>query len=195
MWAVYRARHRRLDRLVALKVLRPPAGGPADEAAFAERFGREARVLAKLDHPHIVRIHDFGQSSTQPPLCYLVLEYVDGPNLRELLRAGTLAPRDVLELVPQLCAALQAAHDVGVVHRDIKPENIIVDVQGRVRVADFGLAKLRGDAYLSLGLTRTDQVVGTLHYMAPEQLQGSRGVDRGSRLASCCSRRCRAGCA
>lgn len=183
MGTVYRARHRKLDRLVAIKVLEPPAG-VADAAAFTERFEREARVLASLDHPHIVRIHDFGRTGEPLELNYLVLEYVEGANLRDLLKAGKLSPREVLELVPQICEGLQAAHRMGVVHRDVKPENILVDAEGRVRIADFGLAKISVDEPTGLGLTRTSQTFGTYHYMAPEQLRGASGVDHRADLYS-----------
>ncbi|MEM1450727.1 MAG: protein kinase [Planctomycetota bacterium] len=185
MGAVYRARHRKLDRMVAIKVLRPDAAGIVeDAAAFAERFEREARVLAKLDHPNIVRIHDYGQSGGDTPFFYLVLEYVEGATLRDLLSQGRLSAREALDLAPQICDALQAAHDVGVVHRDVKPENILVDAAGRVRIADFGLAKLRGADPTAMGITRTDQVFGTAHYMAPEQMRASGQVDHRADLFS-----------
>ncbi len=98
------------------------------------------------------------------------MEYVDGVNLRQAMRAGQLTPAEALRIVPQLCEALQFAHDEGVVHRDIKPENILLDKRGRVKVADFGLAKLLGQSAVDTGLTGTQQVMGTMHYMAPEQL-------------------------
>jgi predicted Ser/Thr protein kinase len=170
MGAVFRARQRRLDRLVALKVL-PRALGR--QAGFAERFAREARALARLSHPGIVTVHDHGQADG---LSYLVMEYVDGVNLRELLRQGPLEPAKALAIARELCEALQYAHDEGVVHRDIKPENVLVDSRGRVKVADFGLAKLTGGAGDVL-LTRSDQVMGTPHYMAPEQLERPAEVD------------------
>lgn len=187
MGTVYRARHRKLDRMVAIKVLLPPAAAgasAAEAAAFTERFEREARVLARLDHPNIVRIHDFGTMPEPLGLHYLVLEYVEGANLRDLLRDGRLTPREVLELVPQICEGLQAAHRVGVIHRDIKPENILVDADGHVRIADFGLAKMSEGELTGLGLTRTSQTFGTLHYMAPEQVRGAGGVDHRADLYS-----------
>src|SRR5581483_10514136 len=121
MGAVYKARRPRLDRLVALKILPPQAGG---DPGFAERFTREARALARLNHPQIVAIYEFGQTGA---LHYLVMEYVEGANLREIERAGRLAPDQALAIVPQICAALQYAHQEGIVHRDIKPENILLD--------------------------------------------------------------------
>jgi hypothetical protein len=105
------------------------------------------------------------------------MEYVDGANLRQLMRDGKLSPREALALVPQLCEALQAAHEEGVVHRDVKPENILIDRRGRAKVADFGLAKIAGRPAGDVSLTAPEQAVGTLHYMAPEQVRGARAVD------------------
>jgi predicted Ser/Thr protein kinase len=167
---VYRARHLGLDRLVALKVLRPSL---AKDPAFAERFEREARALASLDHRGIVGIHDFGRAGDW---FYLTLEYIEGASLRDLLTTGRLGLRDVLALVPQLCDALQYAHDHRVVHRDIKPENILVGEDGRVCIADFGLAKLLGQGP-EIGLTQSRTAVGTPIYMAPEQVLGAVAVD------------------
>jgi predicted Ser/Thr protein kinase len=171
MGIVYKARQVGLDRLVALKVLPPEVGR---DPAFAERFGREARALARLHHPGIVTIYDFGQSGG---LYYLVMEFVDGVNLRQLLRDGQLKPEEALRIVPQLCEALQYAHDEGIVHRDIKPENILLDRKGRVRVADFGLVKLLGRKPADFTLTAAEQVMGTPHYMAPEQVERPLDVD------------------
>src|ERR1039458_4484976 len=138
MGAVYQARQKELDRIVALKILPPGIG---QDAAFAERFTREAKALAKLNHPGIVTLYEFGRADG---LFYFLMEYVDGVSLRQLLNAGRVSPREALAIVPQICDALQYAHDQGIVHRDIKPENILLDRRGRVKVADFGLAKLVG---------------------------------------------------
>ena len=135
MGAVYKARQKELDRLVALKILPPGIG---DDPAFAERFTREARALARLNHPGIVTLHDFGQADG---LLYLLMEFVDGVNLRQLLAGQRVAPREALAIVPQICDALQFAHDQGIVHRDIKPENILLDRRGRVKIADFGIGQ------------------------------------------------------
>jgi serine/threonine-protein kinase len=170
MGAVYKARQRSLDRLVALKILTPAR---ARDGAFAERFTREARALARLNHPHIVDVYDFGEAGG---VFFVLIEYVDGVNLRQAMQAGGLSPRDALSIVPQICEALQFAHDEGVVHRDIKPENILLDQRGQVKIADFGLAKLL-DQEAGGTLTDTHQVMGTLRYMAPEQMEGSREVD------------------
>src|SRR6266446_8717655 len=124
MGAVYKARQKQLDRLVALKILPPGIG---DEAAFAGRFTREARALAKLNHPNVVTLYEFGQTNG---LFFFLMEFVDGVNLRQLLQAGRVAPREALAIVPQICDALQYAHDHGIVHRDIKPENILLDRKG-----------------------------------------------------------------
>jgi serine/threonine protein kinase len=222
MGAVYKARQKELDRVVALKILPPGIG---IDPAFAGRFAREARALAKLNHPGIVTLYEFGQvqnaigarlwSQTQPqrvdntestgkianaaagashtaaPLFFFLMEFVDGVNLRQLLHAGRIAPREALAIVPQICDALQFAHDQGIVHRDIKPENILLDRRGRVKVADFGLAKLVGaDALVvpPLGgpdrlkpglqtLTDAGKVMGTPNYMAPEQREHPDAVD------------------
>jgi len=171
MGAVYKARQRALDRVVAVKILPPEVGA---DPAFAERFAREAQALARLGHQHIVSVYDFGVAGD---LYYFIMEYVDGANLRQLIHAGNLNPAEALAIVPQICDALQFAHDEGVVHRDIKPENILVDKRGRVKIADFGLARLLGAGAPEVSLTGTNQVLGTLHYMAPEQIQGLRSVD------------------
>ncbi len=171
MGVVYKARQPKLDRLVALKIL------PLDSAqdpAFAERFTREARALAMLSHPNIVAVYDFGEVDG---LYYFLMEYVDGLNLRQILRSRHLQPDDALKLVPQICDALQYAHDEGVVHRDIKPENILLDKKGRIKIADFGLAKLLTRTPADYTLTGAYQVMGTPHYMAPEQMLTPLAVD------------------
>jgi tRNA A-37 threonylcarbamoyl transferase component Bud32 len=170
MGMVYKARQPRLDRIVALKILPVES---AQHPSFAERFGREAKALAKLNHPGIVDVYDFGQTGQY---YYFVMEYVDGMNLRSLLSNQTVTPRQALELVVQICTALQYAHDEGVVHRDIKPENILLNKKGQVKIADFGLAKLLGTAP-DTALTMSQAAMGTLNYMAPEQRQNAQGVD------------------
>lgn len=182
MGAVYRARQKELDRVVALKLLPPDIGR---DLSFAERFTREARALAKLNHSGIVTLYEFGRADG---LYFFLMEFVDGVNLRQLLEAGRLSPREALAIVPQICDALQYAHDQGIVHRDIKPENILLDRQGRVKVADFGLAKLVGardqkssdtPASMVTGtiLTEAGKVMGTPQYMAPEQRERPTEVD------------------
>src|SRR5262245_25735399 len=171
MGIVYKARQPRLDRLVALKILPEEAGR---DPAFAERFAREARALARLSHPGVVAVYDFGQGDGR---YYLLMEFVDGVNLRHLLREGRLKPEEALKIVPQVCEALQYAHEQGVVHRDIKPENILLDRKGHVKIADFGLAKLLGQKAAASALTGSRQVMGTPHYIAPEQIERPQTVD------------------
>jgi serine/threonine protein kinase/capsular polysaccharide biosynthesis protein len=184
MGAVYKARQPNLDRIVALKILPPTAG---TDPGFAVRFNREARALARLNHPNIVTVHDFGQVSGGPgepppagpaPLHYLIMEFVDGGNLRQIEQAGRLTPEQALAIVPQICEALQFAHGEGIVHRDIKPENILLDKRGRVKITDFGIAKILGlTSAEEAPLTGARDVVGTPHYMAPEQIEKPRTVD------------------
>ncbi|HXI68763.1 MAG TPA: DUF4019 domain-containing protein [Verrucomicrobiae bacterium] len=198
MGAVYKARQKQLDRVVALKILPPGIG---NDPAFAERFAREARALAKLNHPGIVTLYEFGSTAGHQPsalnsqLFYFLMEFVDGVNLRQLLHAGRISAREALAIVPQICDALQFAHDQGIVHRDIKPENILMDRRGRVKVADFGLAKIVGDPLTrpahtlspaggedrgegaAPALTDAGKVMGTPQYMSPEQTAAPGEVD------------------
>ncbi|MCE9614725.1 MAG: protein kinase [Lentisphaerae bacterium] len=161
--AVYRARQPALNRLVALKILREPSGGPLE---FRERFRREAQAMASLNHPNIVAVHDFGEAGGMP---YLVMELVAGTDLRRLMASRRLTPREALNIALALCDALEAAHARGIVHRDIKPANILINDGGHVKVADFGLAKLAGEAHPDRALTSHAQTMGTPYYMAPEQ--------------------------
>jgi predicted Ser/Thr protein kinase len=170
MGAVYKARQPALDRIVALKILPPET---VSGSAFVERFNREARALAKLSHPNIVAVHEFGQVNGLP---FFLMEFVDGLNLRQLEQAGKLSPQQALQIVPQICEALQFAHDEGIVHRDIKPENILMDKRGRVKIADFGIAKILG-AGRDVAITETQGAIGTPHYMAPEQMEKPTTVD------------------
>jgi tRNA A-37 threonylcarbamoyl transferase component Bud32 len=171
MGVVYKARQPALDRLVALKILPKRMATDPD---FQNRFIREAKALASLNHPNIVSVYDFGADAG---LFFFAMEFVDGTNLRQILRDKTLKPEQALKIVPQLCDALEFAHAEGVVHRDIKPENILLDKKGRVKIADFGLAKLTGADSQHANLTMTNMVMGTPHYMAPEQVENPKGVD------------------
>ncbi|HKK17436.1 MAG TPA: serine/threonine-protein kinase [Opitutales bacterium] len=161
MGVVYKARQKALDRLVAIKIL---AGEWQGEAGFKARFETEAKLLAQLSHSNIVTVHDFGNTED---LFYIVMEFIDGVNLRDLLREGKMEPEQALAVVPTICEALEYAHEKGVVHRDIKPENILLDRDGRVKIADFGIASLVG---------AEGERSGTPPYMAPEQAGGV--VDR-----------------
>jgi hypothetical protein len=156
---------------VALKIL-PPAD--ALSADFIARFTREAQSLAKLTHPNIVAIYEFGESGG---LYYFSMEYVDGVNLRALLAEKKVTAKQALAIVPHVCDALIYAHEEGIVHRDIKPENILIDKKGRVKIADFGLAKLLRRESLDLTLTATGVMLGTVRYMAPEQMDKPETVD------------------
>ncbi len=169
MGVVYKGRQPFLDRTVAIKVIRPDLG---NEDQWQQRFLHEARSLAKLLHPYIVTVFDFGKAGD---LCYFVMEYVEGKSLRELLAGKAVTTRDVLDFVPQVGEALQHAHEQGVVHRDVKPENIIVDRRNRVRLVDFGLAKLFGPRVQPS--PDDESIAGTLGYMAPEQLLMPEKVD------------------
>ena len=172
MGAVYKARQKQLNRFVALKILPPGIGS---EPAFAERFTREAQALARLNHPGIVTLYEFGETSGQ---FYFLMEFVDGVNLRQLLAGRRVSAREALAIVPQICDALQFAHDQGIVHRDIKPENILMDQKGRVKIADFGLSKLLEPGPLDVQLTQSNQIMGTMHYMAPEQFENPLKTDQ-----------------
>jgi len=176
MGRVYKVRQPNLDRMAALKVLPPEY---ARDPAWVERFTREARALARLNHPNIVQVYDVGQTSSGPdsaPLCWLLMEYVDGVTLRQVQRTGGLSAREALALVPKLCDALQYAHEKGVLHRDIKPENILLDSAGTAKIADFGLAKL-GGTHPAPTLTLAGARLGTAAYMAPEQIESPADVD------------------
>ncbi|MEO2017241.1 MAG: serine/threonine-protein kinase [Fuerstiella sp.] len=170
MGAVYKARQEGLDRVVAIKILPEEFG---HDVKFALRFTREARTLAKLTHPNIVSVYEFGNVEDT---YYFLMEYVEGSTLRDVM-ARQLAPEHALAIVPHLCDALQYAHDKGVVHRDVKPENILMSLDGSVKIADFGLSRIRGNESQQDLLTATHQVMGTPRYMAPEQLEGMHGVD------------------
>ena len=135
------------------------------DAKFAERFAHEAQALAALNHPNIVTIHDFGQAGG---FYFLLMEFVDGVNLRQAMKAGRFTPEQALAIVPPICEALQYAHEHGIVHRDIKPENLLLDREGRVKIADFGIAKMLGAEPASNEVTLAS-AAGTPQYTAPEQ--------------------------
>ena len=178
MGVVYKARQIVLDRVVALKIL-PPADAFSPD--FVERFRREARSLAKLNHPNIVNVYDFGETGG---LYYIIMEFVDGANLRQLFQTRKLTSAEALAIVPKICDALQYAHEEGLVHRDIKPENLLIDKKGRVKIADFGLAKLLRREPLDMTLTLSGTALGTLRYMAPEQMDKPETVDHRADLYS-----------
>ncbi len=171
MGFVFKARQPNLDRMVALKLLPDRLGRDPE---FAERFNREGKFLARLNHPNIVSVHDFGRTAD---FYFLTMEFVDGVNLRQAMQAGRFSPAEALAIVPQICGALQYAHGQGVLHRDIKPENILLDGKGGVKIADFGIAKMIGEERASITLTQAGARLGTPQYMAPEQLERPNDVD------------------
>ncbi|MDO8667240.1 MAG: serine/threonine-protein kinase, partial [Gemmatimonadales bacterium] len=177
MGAVYLARERALERLVAIKVLPPDM---ATDAESRERFRREARTAAKLTHPNIVPLHTFGEAEG---MLYFVMGYVRGESLGERMhREGKLPPEDVRRILGELADALDYAHRQGVIHRDIKPDNVLLeDESGRPMLTDFGVAKARATGAT---LTEAGAVVGTPHYMSPEQASGARDLDGRSDLYS-----------
>ena len=181
MGTVYLAEDPMLKRRLAIKVVR--AVGEERDLAL-ERFKREAEVSAQLNHPNIVTLYEFGRTDG---LYFFLMEFVNGVNLRQLMAGGRISTREALAIVPEICDALQFAHDQGIVHRDIKPENILIDRRGRVKVTDFGLAKIVADtgaeaegAGESAGapeLTEAGKTMGTPQYMSPEQIQAPGEVD------------------
>jgi eukaryotic-like serine/threonine-protein kinase len=183
MGEVYRARDSRLDRIVAVKVL--PASFAAD-ADRLRRFEQEARSVAALNHPNILAVHDIGTHDGSP---YMVCELLEGETLRERLRGGVLSTRKATEIAIQIAEGLATAHDKGIVHRDLKPENIFLTKDGRVKILDFGLAKIarigseqnaaQTLTSVDVALTEAGQVLGTAGYMSPEQIRGM-GVDHRS---------------
>ena len=169
MGRVYRARNVALDRVVALKTLAPLFA--ADEG-FVRRFQKEARAAARLNHPNIVQIYDFG---CEEGVYFLAMEYVDGSSLRALLKKFRFRERDALLVMRHTVAALAVAHAEGIVHRDIKPDNIMLTAKGdKVKLVDLGIAKTLGE---DQSLTQTGQAVGTPEYIAPEQIRGLRDID------------------
>jgi serine/threonine protein kinase len=193
MGVVFKARQPKLDRFVALKILFSEL---AEKPAFAERFAREGRLLAQLNHPNIIAVYDYGESNG---MYYLIMEYVDGVNLRQAMRSERLTPEQAFALVARICDALQFAHEENVLHRDIKPENILLDIKGRVKIADFGLASVTckiatesftpctplapenplptNTSHKEVKFTQTGQILGTPNYMSPEQFESADQID------------------
>jgi tRNA A-37 threonylcarbamoyl transferase component Bud32 len=176
MGFVYKARQRSLDRLVAVKLFPRDA---YEDPSFAERFANEARILANLSHPNIVAAYEFGESRSY---CHLVMELIAGQSLRQRIEAGPMLQPEALDIARQVCDALEYAHSRGVIHRDIKPENILLEARPggsspRVRVADFGLAKLVQRRSSDFSMTAPNRLMGTPDYMAPEQRQKPGEVD------------------
>jgi serine/threonine protein kinase len=171
MGEVYKARQKKLGRLVAIKILPSLSVNPTSTPSA---FLREARSLALLNHPNIVTIYDFGDADG---LCYFVMEYIDGVDLRRMIEAHTLSPDEACALSRRSAMRCSSRHDAGIVHRDIKPANILIDKQGRVKIADFGLAKIVSKEAKDFTLTGAGEIMGTAEYMAPEQRRSSQSVD------------------
>lgn len=163
MAIIYKGRDTLLNRLVTIKVLRPEFTCDED---FVQRFRREAQAIASLSHPNIVSIYDVG---LEDKVHYLVIEYVEGDNLKNFIRSqGTIQPERAVEIAQQISDALQHAHENNIVHRDVKPQNILITREGRAKLTDFGIAKEATTATL----TQTDTIVGSVHYLSPEQARG-----------------------
>ncbi|MGA9815115.1 MAG: serine/threonine-protein kinase, partial [Terriglobales bacterium] len=179
MGEVYRAHDSRLDRTVAIKVL--PASFSADRDRM-QRFAQEARAAAALNHPNILSIFDIGDQQGSP---YVVSELLEGETLRERLRSGPLSSRKAIDYALQVARGLAAAHEKGIVHRDLKPENLFITNDGRVKILDFGLAKLLmpeapsgADAPTLHAVTEPGLIMGTVGYMSPEQVRGQAADQR-----------------
>ncbi|MGI8520587.1 MAG: protein kinase domain-containing protein, partial [Actinomycetota bacterium] len=162
MGTVYEATDERLNRRVAVKLLKEEL---VDDPRFVERFRREARAVAALSHPNIASVFDYGADDGRD---FIVMELIEGRDLAELLRSGPLQPSRAATLAAQSCDALAHAHAAGIIHRDVKPGNIIVSDNDRVKVTDFGIARAIGETTL----TAAGSVLGTAHYLAPEQASG-----------------------
>ena len=163
MAIIYRGRRRDDGRPVAIKVLRDQN---AHNAEFVGRFEREAQAVARLSHPHMVQVYDWGRDGD---VHYIVMEFVEGEDLKTLLRrAGRVSEARAREIAAEVCDALQYAHTRGIVHRDIKPQNILIDRAGQVKVTDFGIAR----ALASTTITETGTVLGSVQYLSPEQARG-----------------------
>ncbi len=177
MGVVAVGRHLKLDQKVAIKILRPAA---RSDHELVERFAREARAASRISSEHVARVIDVGETEDFVP--FMVMEYLDGSDLGKVVRErGTLPPREAVDYVLQACEALAEAHRAGIVHRDLKPANLFlarrVDGSPLVKVLDFGISKLRLHNLDSEDLTKSEVIMGSPHYMSPEQLRSPRGVD------------------
>jgi len=175
MATVFKAYHASLDRYVAIKALHPAFN---QDTTFEARFQREARVVAKLEHPHIVPVHDYAEHEKRP---YLVMKFIEGDTLKARLDKGPLSSEDISKIVDAVGSALSYAHKQGVLHRDIKPSNVLVAKDGQMYLADFGLARIAqsGESTLS-----SDMIMGTPQYISPEQAMGLKDLDQRTDLYS-----------
>src|SRR5579859_6499172 len=163
MAMVYRARQASIERDVAIKVMKPDL---ADAEDFVRRFQREAKAIASLSHPFILKVFDYGQ---QGDLVYLVMELLRGGSLSDLIRQQSLSPDAASRILEQVASALDYAHERGIIHRDLKPHNVLLDEKGNAHLTDFGIAKILGT---NVTVTQSGLVMGTPAYMSPEQWQG-----------------------
>lgn len=175
MATVHKAYHAALDRYVAIKALHPAF---MEDPQFLKRFSREARVVAKLDHPNIVPIYDYAEHAGQP---YLVMKFIEGETLKARLQRDRLPAQESLSLIKPVGAALSYAHERGILHRDIKPSNILISADGFVYLADFGLARI---AEMGASTLSGDMLMGTPHYISPEQAKGMKELGRGTDIYS-----------
>lgn len=175
MATVFKAYHASLDRYIAIKVLHPAFG---EDPAFEARFQREARVVAKLEHPNIVPIYDYAEHEKRP---YLVMKFIEGSTLKAKLDQGPLASNEILGIVDAVGSALAYAHKRNVLHRDIKPSNVLVAEDGQIYLADFGLARI---AQLGESTLSGDMIIGTPQYISPEQAMGVKDLDERTDLYS-----------
>lgn len=175
MATVYKAYHAALDRYVALKALHPAFG---EDPNFEARFQREARLVAKLDHPHIVPIYDYAEHEKRP---YLVMKFIEGDTLKARLLQGPLSSKEIENVVDSVGSALAYAHKQGILHRDIKPSNVLIGTDGQMYLADFGLARIAqsGESTLS-----SDMIMGTPQYISPEQAMGEKNLTDGTDIYS-----------
>ena len=168
MATVFKAYHPALDRYVAIKALHPAF---MEEMGFLARFQREAKVVARLDHPNIVPIYDYAEHQGRP---YLVMKYIEGETLKARLSRGSLSKSELLDIVEAVGKALSFAHGQGIFHRDIKPSNVLLCDDGSIYLADFGLARI---AELGASTLSGDMLMGTPHYISPEQARGESDLD------------------
>jgi len=175
MATVFKAYHAALDRYVAIKVLHPAF---KEEPNFLSRFQREARVVARLEHPNIVPIYDFAEHKGQP---YLVMKFIEGQTLKAHMNEKPLTKEEAVQIVDDVGGALAYAHKQGVLHRDVKPSNVLLSPDGSIYLADFGLARM---AQAGASTLSKDVMLGTPQYISPEQGQGVRDLDQGTDIYS-----------
>jgi len=168
MATVYKAYHPRLDRYVAIKVMHKAF---TEDAGFIARFEREAQIVAKLEHPHIVPVYDFDELDGQP---YLVMKFIEGQTLKKVLSDGPMPLNEIIRVMDDMAGALTYAHQHGVLHRDIKPSNIVIDIHGEPFLTDFGLARVTKAGASTLS---ADMILGTPQYISPEQASGQAELD------------------